>query len=625
MFAALTIEQGQEPIRLEDLPGQLQTWLLAAGGFAAVALAAWVLARLLGGPGPARDERRWSAKQWVLLVLLGGVLVALLPTGMTRLWQTLGWSKPTDAKASAEGQGLALLLNFAAACALMAVLLPVLLNLGRLRWRRIWALAKLSFMEAIRRRVLWVFSLLLLVFLFASWFFPYKPEDQVRTYVQTVYLVMTALLLITAGLLAAFGLPADLRNQTIHTIVTKPVERFEIILGRFLGYSLVMSLVLVAMGILSLGYVARGIDQEAADESYKARVPIFGEIQIVGGKNVGYEWEYRSYISGGVVDEYALWTFPSLPSDLADRDTVRCEFTFDIFRTTKGEENKPVYCSFYFENWECKKGDKPGIPSTVDQYRRERTELLKKPNANLLEVDNQLAEKYGYYELQSADVVDFHTQAIDIPSGLFKKLGEWRAQKSPRPDPLRVTVRCDSRTQYLGFARYDFYLLDATRGFEQNFFKGLVGLWYRMLLVIGLGVTCSTYLSGVISFLATMFLYGAGLLVDFIRSVAEHHAMGGGPGENLYRLLRREHGSIPLDQVPILTVIQNADKVFEMGLRVFLYAIPDVGRHDLTEFVAEGFNISGFQLFLNGLLLVGYLLPWLVLAYYLIRAREVAS
>jgi hypothetical protein len=40
-------------------------------------------------------------------------------------------------------------------------------------------------------------------------------------------------------------------------------------------------------------------------------------------------------------------------------------------------------------------------------------------------------------------------------------------------------------------------------------------LWFRLLLVIVLAVTLSTYLSGVISFLTTMFLYLAGLIVDF--------------------------------------------------------------------------------------------------------------
>ena len=58
------------------------------------------------------------------------------------------------------------------------------------------------------------------------------------------------MLLLAASLLAAFSIPSDVRSQTIHTVVTKPVERFEIVLGRILGYTLLMTAVLaVATGL----------------------------------------------------------------------------------------------------------------------------------------------------------------------------------------------------------------------------------------------------------------------------------------------------------------------------------------------------------------------------------------
>ena len=90
--------------------------------------------------------------------------------------------------------------------------LPFAVSLSSLRFRRIWALTKLSFKEAIRNRVLYGFSALLLVFLFGSWFIPHKPEDQVRTYVGVVYWVMKMLLLLAAVILAAFSIPTDIRT-----------------------------------------------------------------------------------------------------------------------------------------------------------------------------------------------------------------------------------------------------------------------------------------------------------------------------------------------------------------------------------------------------------------------------
>src|SRR5262249_46834744 len=89
------------------------------------------------------------------------------------------------------------------ACGVVAVGVPFLRNVAAMRFRRIYALAKLSFKEAIRRRVLYAFSGLLLVFLFASWFIPSKPEDQVRNYVTLVFAALTYLLPVPAILMAA--------------------------------------------------------------------------------------------------------------------------------------------------------------------------------------------------------------------------------------------------------------------------------------------------------------------------------------------------------------------------------------------------------------------------------------
>src|SRR5207302_6488030 len=152
--------------------------------------------------------------------------------------------------------------DFASACAVLAVALPLLADLFSLHWswRRIWALTRLSFKEAVRRKVLWVFAAFLLIVLFASWFMPFKYEDQVRNYVAVVYLASAILFLFAASLLAAFSLPADMKNQTIHTIVTKPVERFEVVAGGFLGFILLLTVVLAVVSGVGLLYMVREMD-----------------------------------------------------------------------------------------------------------------------------------------------------------------------------------------------------------------------------------------------------------------------------------------------------------------------------------------------------------------------------
>lgn len=632
------------PLQWQDLPAAMQTWLLAAGGFAALGLMIGLLAYWLNKRGntlsPGGSARAaamagvgaldgsqmravgvqvpWA--RWLLGSIVLGTLVAGGVMALPRVWALMRWSRIVSQSAPAPSRPAlsrpALLgAELVGGWALAAVSLPVLVGLRRVRWRRIAALTRLSIKEAFRSRALWVFSILLLLFLFASWFLPYKPEDQVRNYVKAVFLVMSVLLLLTAAMLAAFSIPTDVKNQTIHTIVTKPVERFEIVIGRFLGYALLMTVVLGVMTGVSLIYVARevNLDPEAREESFKARVPVFGELSISNPKWVGREWEYRKYIAGGASEDRAIWSFASLPSRLGGREKVRCEFSFDIFRTTKGDERTGVAADFRFETPRWR-------DDRISDYDRERQEAIAAGQRDD-DVDSRLAEKYGLYEARSVRVEDFHTQSVEVPGALFRD-----PPSAPDKPVLRVFVRLVDPNQYLGMAKHDFYVLDAERGFGQNFFKGALGLWFRLCIIIGIAVTCSTYLSGIISFLAAIFLYLAGVSLPFVQDVAERKNVGGGPIESLMRIGRDMTTTRELDQGPLKAVALMIDTSFSFFLRPFLYFVPDVNRFDLTDYVADGFNVPGSMLFVHNLLpAVGYLFLWLILAYYLMRSREIAA
>jgi hypothetical protein len=628
IFATFVLERA--PLQWSDVPGAIGTWITVVGGFATFFLALWLLCYVLGLGSTIPTQKRQAS--------LFAVALFIAIVGLAAGWGLTYLGKTQEIQGSDAGKGGAVLRTVGTVClligggtALAAFFLPFAVDFGRLRWRRIWALSRLSFKEAIRRRVLWVFSAMLLVFLFASWFLPYKPEDQVRNYVRVVYWVMEPLLLTTACLVAAFSIPTDVRSQTIHTIVTKPVERFEIVLGRFLGYALLMSLVLVVMTSISLLYVFREIDPDAQAESMRARIPLYGNLTFRGGKeanyqgdSVGREWDYRRYIPGGKnTNQRAVWSYASLPQDLANRreGKVPCEFSFDIFRTVKdkeGQEGKGVHCSFTFQTWRWD-------PKEEANYTRERNTSVD---------PDKLAAKYGICEIFYKKIEDYHTQTIEVPSALFQNALTGDASARPaapggEPAPLlQVVVKFESGGQYLGVAKHDFYILDAEGTFAWNFFKGAVGLWLRLLLVIAIAVTCSTYLSGVISFVATAFLYFAGLFrdTDYIKGLAEGTNVGGGPLESFVRLVSHESLVTPLESTAGTDFAQGTDKLYRLILQGLLHMFPDVERLDWTSYVAEGFNIGmGTTVLLSTLMLVAYLLPWAILGYYLMKSREIAT
>jgi len=424
-------------------------------------------------------------------------------------------------------------------------------------------------------------------------------------------------------------------------------------------------MVLLVMTGVSLLYLMREIDPDAQFESMRARVPLYGALTFIGPKiNVGREWEYRSYIPGGPGSkERAVWTYQNLPSNLASKRqgaTIPCEFTFDIFRTYKGEEGKGVLCSFNLQtsNWDANrraeydlakaKGSKlVGMPDRraliEEAYREIRPNAPKptevdiqafvsstEPGAPQKLIDNLISEEFGAFDILNKVVVDYHTQGLDLPTGIFKNLLKQRESqpKSAADDSgeLSVIVKCDSSSQYLGMAKYDFYILDDERPFWLNFFKGAAGLWLRLCIVVGLAVALSTYLSGVIAWLTTMFIYIAGLMQDEIRKIAENQSVGGGPMEAALRLATRENIASPLDNTPGRNLAVTTDVAYRWVLRQFLDILPDVDRLDWTDRVAEGFNISTTgTLLLSTLMVAAYLLPWAIVAYYLIKSREIAA
>ena len=680
MFAVMTFDR--DPMQLQDVPAGLVYWVQTAGGWAAVGVLIWLVA----GFTRMRDVDRARIVPWQRKLFFAAVVVSLIGY----LIGGFAWAAALAAKTvSGPSRVLTLALTVGGASALFAAALPFVVSFSTLRFRRIWALTKLTFKEAIRNRVLYGFSALLLVFLFGSWFIPHKAENQVRDYVGVVYWVMKILLLLAAVILAAFSIPNDIRHQTIHTIITKPVERFEILLGRFLGFTALMTLVLLFMTSLSVIYVLRGVDPEAAAESLKAREPLYGVLHFENtdsaqrGTNVGREWDYRSYITATAPTrepQAAIWDFPNVPRYLADRQTVRCEFAFDIYRSTKGFENRGVSCTFAFQTGNFTKSDKDrynddrsrwmnksnvfsqkDIDDWLSGYRAHLTaapnppseavikELLDKQRGRLTAqplpsegseskyrlsdaaIDDALAEEYGYYIVPAKDVTDYHTLYIDVPAGLFRNAIQTSSGAAPLVQ-TRVSVTKQSSTQYVGMAKYDMYwrLDDPHRGSEKaafaiNFYKGAFGLWLRLCLVIGLAVAMSTYLSGVISMLVAGLLYLLGGLIGYIQSIGQGTAAGGGPMEALVRLANRQVALVPLDESTAATLATTTDVGFRWLIRRVVDLIPDVDRYDLTAYVGEGFNIPIAQLLLDFGTMSLYLLPWVILAYYLIKWREIAA
>lgn len=655
MFAAFLIER-DFPV-WSDLPGLLESWISGMGMVAVFALLVLVLLRfalgsgnvlksgLSGQLGTLDPKQEWKRRAFQVLVGLT-VLGLASCVGAT----VLVWQGPNNANLDlfdrlSGSQAFSWAFLFTSVAATLTLSWEFMLDLFSLSPRRLWAIARFSIMEAVRRKVLWSFGLLLLVFLFASWFIPAsRVERQWSTYVGLVYFIMTALMLVTASVVACFSLPTDIKNLSIHTVATKPVQRFEIVLGRILGLVLLMTAVLIVAVHLSLLYVVRGVDEEVQRQATRARVPLFGtlvfeELDPAGrritkerGDMVGREFELRQYIRGASNQE-AVWRFGykvdskgQITSDpkfrasaarLRQRDWVTVEFAFDIFRTSKGAGDtyvEGVDVQFVFINrakWD---------ETQYSAYREAKDER------GLPLSPERKAAKFGYYETpRPIRVFDERADQdqLRFPAALLDGMDQ--------AGYLEVRVNCRSYAQYLGVYKYDLYLLDDEANFYLNFLKGSTGIWFFMVLAVVLGVTFSTYLNGPVSLMLVWLLLvlGQPTLREFVSSQTrpvDINNPGGGPLEAGVRLLNRDSLTTPLPETRANIVLQKVD---EYAFRVFFQGLfrllPDLGQFQRTTYVAQGFNIPSDELGVSVVLLLLNVFPYFLIGFYLINVRELAA
>ena len=119
-----------------------------------------------------------------------------------------------------------------------------------------------------------VITVFLLVLAFTHWFLqPPRPAEMGRLYVGTLSLLCSVLLTVMVTILTPLSLPTDIQQQTIYTVVSKPVRRLELIWGRMIGYMALVTVLVLVFGGISLLYLWRtvGATIDQTTEDWRSR------------------------------------------------------------------------------------------------------------------------------------------------------------------------------------------------------------------------------------------------------------------------------------------------------------------------------------------------------------------
>ncbi len=114
----------------------------------------------------------------------------------------------------------------------------------------IFRIAKLSFTEGIRHKVIYGVTGFGLLMAFITWaFIPFIGFDVVKVAIDLMLSTISIGCLMIIFFLCMPGLISDIKEQGIYFILSSPVKRSEYLLGKFVGYSAIL---FVCLLILSL-------------------------------------------------------------------------------------------------------------------------------------------------------------------------------------------------------------------------------------------------------------------------------------------------------------------------------------------------------------------------------------
>ena len=486
--------------------------------------------------------------------------------------------------------------------------------------RRIFALATLTVRESIRRKALWVGAVFLALFMFAGWFIGDTSDaTPAKPYISFVMTTVRWMLLPVAVLLACWGLPADIRDRSLHTVVTKPVRRSEVVLGRIGGYVFVLSALLLIVSFVGYVWILRVVP-ERSQRQLISRVPVYaglngftlldGDGKSFAGRNVGDQLDVRRFVEGGT-KERVVWIFNGLKeADFSSGNDLRMEYQFEAFRSFKGDINTEIEFSVDVVN-----------PKTKLRVR-----------LDVFPVDEFSSDVV--HDLSGGKTENLITIPIEIPYGeqndkktanLFKDLVD--------DGTLMIEIACLDASQYLGANRTDLFVRLPDRSFASSYWKSIFALWMLMILIITIGTTASCFLKGPVATLATagLLILGSFLKEGLVARLStyfrqEGEVLGGGSIEAAYRIVTGMNESTPLDDSLGKRVIETLDAGVYGMLFLAQYIIPDVGYFDGARYAANGFDVPFINCILPSVLItLGFFIPAYVIGYFGLQVRELEA
>jgi ABC-type transport system involved in multi-copper enzyme maturation permease subunit len=179
---------------------------------------------------------------------------------------------------------------------------------------RIWAIALNTFREAARIRVLYGILVLVLASNLLAVFVAELSQRDADRFARDIGLAGISLFgSLTAIFLGVFLLYTEVQRRTIHAIVSKPISRWEFVVGKFAGMAVVLSVLVGVFAVAMLGMLAwqrTGVSAGVA----KALVLSWLEVITVAAIAIFFSSFSTPFLSG--IFALGMWVIGRLTPDL---------------------------------------------------------------------------------------------------------------------------------------------------------------------------------------------------------------------------------------------------------------------------------------------------------------------
>ncbi len=182
---------------------------------------------------------------------------------------------------------------------------------------RVWTLASATVTQLVRMKILGFLVVFCLIVVAAGFAFPVmNPDQQLKLLKDVSFGSLQVFALVIAIVATSLLLPRDLEDRTLYTILSKPVPRFEYILGKLIGVLLLIGGGLIVMdAVLSavlwlrqnmvLADAVRSLEHEhsATPENIAAQAAAVAKQGLTWGMHAGV---FAIFLKAAVVAALAL-------------------------------------------------------------------------------------------------------------------------------------------------------------------------------------------------------------------------------------------------------------------------------------------------------------------------------